>query len=66
MPTQDTNEATRSEWRELSFFYDRDDVAKEWRIVGSVKGLQKFSAAMRDYASNPANDSLSEHEHFGP
>ena len=29
------NEATRRAWRALGFFCDRNDAAKEWRIVGS-------------------------------
>ena len=48
-------------WRELGFFCGRNDAAKEWRIVGSVKGLRKFAAEIRKYASNPANDRLSEY-----
>lgn len=39
MPSEATNEATRRAWRELGFFCDRNDAAKEWRIVGSVKDL---------------------------
>ena len=66
MPSQSTNEATRRAWRELGFFCGRDSAAKEWRIVGSVKGLRKFAAEIRKYASNPANDRLSEYTQFGP
>ena len=61
-----SNEATRRAWRELGFFCGRDKAAKEWRIVGSVKGLRKFAAEIRSYASNPAHDRLSEYTHFGP
>ena len=66
MPSEAANEATRRAWRELGFFCGRNDAAKEWRIVGSVKGLRKFAAEIRSYASNPANDRLSEYMHFGP
>ena len=66
MPSEATNEATRRAWRELGFFCDRNDAAKEWRIVGSVKGLRKFASEIRKYASNPANDRPSEYMHFGP
>jgi len=59
-------EATLRAWRGLGFFCGRDDAAKEWRIVGSVKGLRKFAAEIRSYASNPVNDRLSEYTHFGP
>jgi hypothetical protein len=61
-----SNEATRRAWRELGFFCGRDDSVKEWRIVGSVKGLRKFAAEIRKYASNLANDRLSEYTQFGP
>lgn len=66
MPSEAVNEITRKEWRELGFFYDRDDDAKEWHLVGSVEGLLKFAKILHDYASNPKNDMLSEHDHFGP
>ena len=66
MPNEATNEATRCAWRALGFFCDRNDAAKEWRIVGSVKGLRKFASEIRTYASNPAHDRPSEYTHFGP
>ena len=57
---------TQREWRELGFFYDRDDDIKEWRLQGSRAGLQKFATALRDYAAHPGHAALSEHEHLGP
>jgi hypothetical protein len=66
MPGEAANDAMRRAWRELGFFCGRDSAAKEWRIVGSVKGLRKFAAEIRKYASNPAHDRLSEYTHFGP
>ena len=60
------SESTRKAWRELGFFCGKNDAAKEWRIVGSVAGLRKFAAEIRAYASNPANDRLSEYAQFGP
>jgi hypothetical protein len=60
------NEVTRKAWRELGFYCGKSDAAKEWRIVGSVAGLRKFAAEIRAYASNPANDRLSEYAQFGP
>ena len=66
MATEAAKEVTRRAWRELGFFCGRDRAAKEWRIVGSVKGLRKFAAEIRQYASNPAHDRLSEYTHFGP
>ena len=66
MPSEAANEGTRRAWRELGFFCGRDAAAKEWRIVGSVKGLRRFAAEIRKYASNPAHDRLSEYTQFGP
>ena len=48
MPSEAANEATRRAWRELGFFCGRDAAAKEWRIVGSVKGLRRFAAEIED------------------
>ena len=66
MPAAEANEATRKEWRNLGFFYDRDDESNSWRIAGTVHGLRKFAGLVRDCALNPKNESLPEHEHFGP
>jgi len=60
------SESTRKAWRELGFYCGKNDAAKEWRIVGSVAGLRKFASEIRAYASNPANDRLSEYAQFGP
>jgi hypothetical protein len=57
---------TRREWRELGFFYDRDDVSKEWRLVGSREGLRHFAGLLRAYVADPRNEMKSEHEHYGP
>jgi hypothetical protein len=66
MPSEKVNQVTRAEWRELGFFYDRDDAAKRWRLVGSKTGLQRFATALSQFASNPRNERQSEHEHLGP
>ena len=66
MPNEAANEATRRAWRELGFFCGKNDAAKEWRIIGSVKGLRKFASEIRKYASDPANDRLSEYTQLGP
>ncbi len=63
---QRVKEATRAEWRNLGFFYDREDTSRTWRIVGSVAGIGKFARTVREYALNPRNETLSEHQHFGP
>jgi len=57
---------TRAEWRELGFFYDRDDGAKEWHLVGSRTGLGRFAQLLRAYAGHPGHAMKSEHEHYGP
>jgi hypothetical protein len=66
MPSDATNKATRQEWRELGFFYDRDDLAKAWKLTGSRSGLLRFRDALLAYAADPRNARNSEHEHYGP
>lgn len=61
-----TKEHTRAEWRELGFFYDRDDAAKEWVLVGSRDGLLRFAHLLHRYVADPRNAMKSEHEHYGP
>jgi hypothetical protein len=66
VPTEEINEATRREWRELGFFYDRIDNNNEWLVLGSRCGLRRFAELVCEYASDPRNFKLSEHQHFGP
>ncbi len=66
MASDAAKEVARKAWRELGFYCGKNDAAKEWRIVGSVTGLRKFAAEIRAYASNPANDRLSEYTQLGP
>ena len=66
IPSEQTNLATQREWRELGFYYDRNDELREWRIEGSLAGLNQFSARLAAYSTDPRNATLSEHEHFGP
>lgn len=65
MLRSEINEMTQREWREFGFFYDSDDDAKEWRLVGTKAGLRQFAHAMQKYAAKPSNDLISAHEHFG-
>lgn len=66
MPGDATNKATRQLWRELGFFYDRDDRAKVWRLTGSRAGLLRFRDSLLEYTADPVNATQSEHEHYGP
>ncbi|MDB4981104.1 MAG: hypothetical protein JWM82_1856 [Myxococcales bacterium] len=56
----------RSDWRRLGFYYDRDDLLKERRLVGSREGLLRFATLLRTYVADPRNAVKSEHEHYGP
>ena len=60
------NEATRRDWRELGFYYERDDTTKTWRLLGTMQGLLGFALSLKNYALNERNRQVSEHEHFGP
>ena len=64
--TPEMNDVTRREWRELGFFYECDDSAARWRLVGSHAGLLKFVEILDAYATNTRHKPLSEHEHYGP
>ena len=66
MQSEAAIENARRVWREMGYFCSKDKAAKEWQIVGTVKGLRKFAAEIRKYASNPAHDRLSEYMHLGP
>jgi hypothetical protein len=66
MPSEATNDHTRREWRELGFFYDADTQTKEWRIVGSRAGINRFGEILLQYAADPRNEKQSEHNHYGP
>ncbi|HUE54049.1 MAG TPA: hypothetical protein VMO80_17030 [Terriglobales bacterium] len=66
MRSDEVNKKTREEWRALGFFYDRDDDAKLWALIGSRAGLLRFRDALREYVADPRNALESEHEHYGP
>jgi hypothetical protein len=55
-------------WRELGFYYDRDDrmEVNQWRFYGSKQGLQNFADLLDKYTTNPNSSTLSEHNHYGP
>ena len=66
VPSDATNRATRREWRELGFFYDRDDRTKVWKLTGSRAGLLRFRDALLSYVAVGRNALKSEHKHYGP
>ena len=59
-------EATRRAWRDLGFFYVRDDARCEWRLTGSRQGLLAFADIAEAYSQNSAFGTPSEHKHIGP
>jgi hypothetical protein len=61
-----TNQATREEWRELGFFYERTHEPPCWRFVGSAAGLANLVKLLDAYVRDPRNNTISEHEHYGP
>jgi hypothetical protein len=66
MTTEQMNQVTREEWRELGFFYDFDKENSRWRLIGSRGGLLKFRDILNAYADDSRNQQISEHEHYGP
>jgi hypothetical protein len=66
MPSRQVDLGTIEEWRELGLFYEVDEPERLWTLTGDRQGLLNFSKKLRDYANNPKNQALSEHEHFGP
>ena len=66
MPSEATNKATRRQWRELGFFYSRDDSTKVWELRGSKTGLLRFRDELLAYSADPRYKVKAEHEHYGP
>jgi hypothetical protein len=60
------NARVREEWRDLGFFYDRDDESCRWLVIGSRAGLNAFCALLRGYAADPRKANLFDQDHFGP
>ena len=60
-------EKARQEWRELGFYYERDDSAKKWIFTADRKGLGMWTRLLREWAQEPLNAEPSEnHDHYGP
>jgi hypothetical protein len=66
MSSDALNKRIRDDWRNLGFFYNRDDQDKTWTLTGSRAGLLRFRDALLAYVANPRNALKSEHEHYGP
>ena len=64
----DIDQMLKDEWRQLDFYYDFDERigVNQWRFFGSKKGFQNFINLLDKYISHPANNGLSEHDHYGP
>ena len=56
---------TIAEWNDLGFWYDRTPESG-WVIRGARAGLEKFAVLLDQYAADPRNTKLSEHDHLGP
>ena len=65
-PSDVTNQATREEWRDLGFFYERTDEPPCWRFIGSASGLANLAKLLDLYIRDPRNEAISEHAHYGP
>jgi hypothetical protein len=59
-------EATKEEWRDLGFFYDRIEDKRKWVFRGDRSGLLKLSAIFKEYGKNERRCRESEHDHYGP
>jgi len=54
------------DWRELGFYYQRDDDLKQWWLIGSQFGLSKFTNHLLNYSKEISMKDISEHIHLGP
>jgi len=56
----------RRGWRELGFHYATRTDPQRWEFSGSLTGIESFIDLLDEYVSNPYNDMISEHDHYGP
>jgi hypothetical protein len=54
------------EWRELGFYYQRDDDLKQWWLIGSQSGISNFTNDLLYYSNEVPLKEVSEHIHLGP
>ena len=60
------NQQTRTQWRELSFYYDQAEDKSKWLFLADKKGLLRLVDLLKEYARDPECNNLSAHEHYGP
>jgi hypothetical protein len=66
MSTSAVDELTRRQWRDLGFFYKRDDTRRVWTVIGDRDGLRRLAAVIRGYARDSRYAAYGTHDHFGP
>ncbi len=57
-------ELTKSEWRDLGFYYISHEDKRTWELHGSQKGLINLCSLLREFAD--ADYKLCHHEHLLP
>jgi hypothetical protein len=57
---------TKEDWRQLGYYYDRDDNNKKWILIGSPSGLSTLILFLKKYSKNISNQKKGEHDHLGP
>jgi hypothetical protein len=66
MPSIETNEHTREEWRALGFHYSRNEKSRNWVVEGGPEGLLCFATLLRDFAGELTLDTALEQRSVGP
>lgn len=59
-------ELTKQEWRELGFYYERDDDEKLWKFVASKNEISLFVSLLNAFSNEFKELTEFEHEHYGP
>ena len=62
----DFDAQTIIEWKELGFYYQKDNDLKQWWLMGSKAGLANFLKELSNYANDVSFEGASEHIHLGP
>jgi hypothetical protein len=64
--TEMTKKITIEEWRQLGYYYERNDDNKEWIITASPFGVITFAQSILRYAESTRFSEYGDHEHYGP